>query len=290
MTNYNTADVIERCFDSILNALDAIDYEIIVVDNMSGDGSFEWLAMLSRQNPRVRLIRKRCLRGMGWQTAFRASSAPTIAIAACDTVYNDAWRRLIARFLEERFSFGIIAVLGEVYPRGELDSVGGWRNLQYWEDVDLRARLASIGSLRIYPVVCGQNLKRTPASNRTEQIYRLYRKIHDKILVATWIPARFYLVGYARAILRQGGTRAFVRLPYYLSILTLAILVARAQRRGFQARGVDARILNAKNYAIDLGLVPRQELAAATSQYDSFEGCRDALARGDFGFLPGFYD
>src|SRR5947209_18332227 len=133
---------------------------------MSGDGPFEWLAMLSRQNPRVRLIRKRCLRGMGWQTAFRASSAPTIAIAACDTVYNDAWRRLIARFLDERFSFGIIAVLGEVYPRGELDRVGRWRNVQYWEDVDLGARLASLGSLGVDPVECGQNQKGSRASDR----------------------------------------------------------------------------------------------------------------------------
>jgi len=37
MTNYNTADVIERCFPCILNAVDAIDSAIMVVDSMSGD-------------------------------------------------------------------------------------------------------------------------------------------------------------------------------------------------------------------------------------------------------------
>ena len=290
MTNYNTAEVIRKSLDSVLSLLDGLDFEVVAVDNFSTDGSSEILRDYARAHRNVTVVQKRCLRGMGWQTAFERSSGNLVVFAACDTVYNRHWRELIDLFLRDRYDFGLTAVFTEICPRPLLRAVGGWRNLQYWEDVDLRARLAARGAWRGYPVVCGENLKRIAAVDRFEKAYRLYRRIHDKMLVATWMPVRLYVQGYAASIVQRPGRRKVFRIAYYMPLVLAAIVVSRLRKHAFRREGVDAVILNDSRWFIDLGLVSPEELGTSVSKYDTKEGCEDALRRGDFTFLPGFYD
>ena len=48
IVNYNTLHVLRPCLDSIIEQTTGIDYEIIVVDNGSTDGSIEALSADSR--------------------------------------------------------------------------------------------------------------------------------------------------------------------------------------------------------------------------------------------------
>lgn len=53
IVSYNTKECLTKCIDSILSNGKGIDYEMIVVDNYSGDGTVE---MLRNDYPQVRLI------------------------------------------------------------------------------------------------------------------------------------------------------------------------------------------------------------------------------------------
>lgn len=51
--SYNTEDLLKNCISSIISSIISFDYEIIVVDNHSTDGSLE---MLKTNFPQVKVI------------------------------------------------------------------------------------------------------------------------------------------------------------------------------------------------------------------------------------------
>lgn len=55
--NYNNSKVIFRCIDSLLRFGSRYDYEIIIVDNQSTDGSYEQLCHAYRKHPQVHIYR-----------------------------------------------------------------------------------------------------------------------------------------------------------------------------------------------------------------------------------------
>lgn len=55
--NYNNSKVIFRCIDSLLHFGSRYQYEIIVVDNQSTDGSYEELLRTYKNNPQVHIYR-----------------------------------------------------------------------------------------------------------------------------------------------------------------------------------------------------------------------------------------
>jgi GT2 family glycosyltransferase len=54
IVNYNTEDLLDSCLLSLYENTKGMDFEVIVVDNGSSDGSME---MLETRYPQVRLIR-----------------------------------------------------------------------------------------------------------------------------------------------------------------------------------------------------------------------------------------
>ena len=62
IVNWNTKDLLQKCLDSIYKTVDTLTYEIIVVDNASGDGS---PAMLAAKYPKVKTIANKENRGFG---------------------------------------------------------------------------------------------------------------------------------------------------------------------------------------------------------------------------------
>ena len=53
IVNWNTQTLLENCLESIITTVSGVQYEIIVVDNASEDGS---VAMLKEKWPAVRLV------------------------------------------------------------------------------------------------------------------------------------------------------------------------------------------------------------------------------------------
>ena len=56
IVNWNVKALCQKCLESILNYVKDVDYEVIVVDNCSQDGSQEYLKELSRKSNHIRAI------------------------------------------------------------------------------------------------------------------------------------------------------------------------------------------------------------------------------------------
>ena len=54
---YNNRDVIEACVEALIGCRGDLDYEVVVVDNGSTDGSYEWLVERARRSPGPRVLR-----------------------------------------------------------------------------------------------------------------------------------------------------------------------------------------------------------------------------------------
>ena len=65
VVTYNNLALNQDCLESIFRETDWPNYEVIVVDNASQDGTAEWLAELQRKgdsphSPRTSLFRRGC--------------------------------------------------------------------------------------------------------------------------------------------------------------------------------------------------------------------------------------
>ena len=75
-TCYNSVS----CVDGFMEPFTKLsnDYELVIVDGGSTDGTYEKLLQYSNLN-NFKLIRQKCSRGKGRQIAMEASSAPVVA-------------------------------------------------------------------------------------------------------------------------------------------------------------------------------------------------------------------
>jgi glycosyltransferase involved in cell wall biosynthesis len=134
-------------------------FEVLVVDSKSTDGS---LAILQRFEAlgKIRLIVKKCSRGEGRQIAFGASNGEyVLANLDLDDVFKSKLLELID-FYHKRAEGYLLWVRcptpdsywGEenvtIAPSKLLAGLGGWRDLQFYEDWELCARAARQGVYR----------------------------------------------------------------------------------------------------------------------------------------------
>jgi len=88
IVNWNTKALLQKCLESIVKTVDGVQYEIIVVDNASEDGS---AVMLKKQWPAVRLIENNRNLGFGAANnqAFRIMTGRYALLLNSDTVLTD---------------------------------------------------------------------------------------------------------------------------------------------------------------------------------------------------------
>jgi GT2 family glycosyltransferase len=101
IVNWNGGDFLRRCLESVARFPPSLDYEVVVIDNASTDGSREWL---QAQGERVRLIANVENAGFGRANnqAFAATEAPLLFLLNSDAeVYEGAIDRLIATINED---------------------------------------------------------------------------------------------------------------------------------------------------------------------------------------------
>ena len=150
ITHYNNAPTIRESLDSILGQIDG-RFEVVVVDNLSKDGSREILRDYATRGS-IRLIEERCSRGRGRQIGFEASSGDYI-ISGVDL--DDVFRPVLVRLLDayRRFFDGKCLFMSgkreaiTIVPRALAERVGGWRDVPAGEDLDFWARAAKEGEL-----------------------------------------------------------------------------------------------------------------------------------------------
>ena len=146
-TVYNNAHSVEKSVKSVWRP----EYDIIIVDNYSTDGTWEKLLEL-RKEFNIKLYRYRCSRGLGRHIAlYKCPENSVTAWFDLDTVYNIAFHKVIEYSVET----GYITHCGPLIARRELIlSRGGWKDLNYDEDVELVSR---IGFNIHIPIVIGFN-------------------------------------------------------------------------------------------------------------------------------------
>jgi glycosyltransferase involved in cell wall biosynthesis len=147
ITNYNTEDSVRQSLESILAQVDE-RFEIVVVDNCSKDASIDILR--EYEGKHIKLIVERCSRGLGRQLAIKSSSGKyIISQMDMDDVFKPNLNKLL-RIYHADFE-GYMLVLPEIImiaPRGLIDAIGGFRDLDYLEERDLYTRAARLGYLK----------------------------------------------------------------------------------------------------------------------------------------------
>ena len=147
ITSYNKGDRVRNCLESVLSQVSG-DYEIVVTDNLSDDGS-EKILFEYEKNGKIRLFRLKCSRGAGREVAFEKARGEYIVsgVDTDDVVVQDALSHLLdfyrnkceGNLLRIQWS-GIVVAPAELVKR-----LGGWRDLQWGENWDICERAARTG-------------------------------------------------------------------------------------------------------------------------------------------------
>jgi glycosyltransferase involved in cell wall biosynthesis len=221
VTHYNCSGTLEKSLESLLSQTND-DFEIVIVDNMSNDGSEKILKRYQREG-RIRLIQQKCSRGIGRQTALlNASGQFVVSGLDMDDTFRPNLMPLL-RFYHDRVEGRLLSGFGEatmIAPKEVLAELEGWRDLQFRENWELCRRAAGADRYRwtIFPLVATVNPHNERASMRSMTKYR-YIRYRENLRVGhaqfaedekvgilqktTWIAAKFsvmflpkYRVGY----------------------------------------------------------------------------------------------
>jgi glycosyltransferase involved in cell wall biosynthesis len=149
-TVYNNVSTMARFLDSVLDAVESFDYEFVIVDNYSNDGTYEVLKNFTLMYPQIRLYRYRCTRGRGIKTAFQLSKGRYIIyVSNTDEVRDPLTLRLIVEAYLKWFRGEVLLPL--IFPREVLE-VACWRDLNRAEDVELLANVFLNSKVNTLPI------------------------------------------------------------------------------------------------------------------------------------------
>lgn len=155
VTCFNEARTVRESITSIISQIND-DYELIVVDNESNDGTYEILQELSKKY-QMKIIREKCTRGKGRQIAFENSSGQyLLANLDMDEIYGKHLSELVD-FYHSKCEGRVLLVTPStevgvrglqnvtIAPSAVATSLGGWHDLQWGEDWEFWCRAAKIG-------------------------------------------------------------------------------------------------------------------------------------------------
>jgi dolichol-phosphate mannosyltransferase len=119
----NERDNIGAVYERLSSALKGLDWEVIFVDDDSGDGTPEIVCDLARQDRRVRLIRRIGRRGLASACIEGAlsSTSPYVAVMDADLQHDET---LLLEMLRTIQSEPVDIVIGSRYVVG--GSIGSW--------------------------------------------------------------------------------------------------------------------------------------------------------------------
>ncbi|MDA4123967.1 MAG: glycosyltransferase [Thaumarchaeota archaeon] len=153
MTCFNEVATVRDSLSSLLGQLNE-NFEVVIVDNFSNDGTYEVLREFE-QSHGVKVIRRRCSRGLGRQFAFEnASGEYIIANLDLDDTFLPVLNEVVTRY-HEIVGGKLLAVFNSspppdmtrgwtqnitIGPQKLIASLGGWRDLNVFEDWDIWSR------------------------------------------------------------------------------------------------------------------------------------------------------
>lgn len=128
IVNYNTCALLDNCLESIKFHTQDIQYEVIVVDNASSDGSIE---MVTQKHPWVKLIESKINLGFGKANnlGFEYSSGKNIFLLNSDTILVENSIKTLSRELDKDDSIGAVGGIligpdhNQVHSYGKFPSI-----------------------------------------------------------------------------------------------------------------------------------------------------------------------
>jgi dolichol-phosphate mannosyltransferase len=139
---YNERDNIVPMVERLTQVLDGIEWELIVVDDDSPDGTAAQVRAMARADPRLRVLQRIGRRGLASACieGMLATSAPYLAVMDADLQHDEA---LLPRMLELLRGGGLDLVVGSRYASG--GGVGSWSAV--------RARMSRLATALARPLV-----------------------------------------------------------------------------------------------------------------------------------------
>lgn len=125
--NYNTKKITKDCIGSVVKNTRGIEYEIIVVDNASTDGSVEVLEKLEKMISNLKLIKNRQNKGFGPgnNQGIKVSKGEFVLLLNTDTVIHDNTLSEMVAFTRKNKRVGV-ATCALKNPDGSLQGTGGY--------------------------------------------------------------------------------------------------------------------------------------------------------------------
>lgn len=127
--NYNGLKFMEPCF-AALNRQDSREFEILVVDNGSGDGSVEWLK--EHQIPSIFLPENTGFSG-AVNAGIKASSTPYVLLLNNDTEVTPSFIRIMTEAIQRSPQvFAVSSKMIQMYQKELVDSAGDMYSVMGW--------------------------------------------------------------------------------------------------------------------------------------------------------------
>ncbi|MDT7862451.1 MAG: glycosyltransferase family A protein [Saccharolobus sp.] len=147
-TVFNSVKKVENSIKSVFKP----DYDIVIVDSYSSDGTWEELQKLRKEYNLI-LLRFKSSRGKGRDYALKYCPDNSItAYFDLDAVYNENFHKL----LELNLNFTHAGAIQWTYiaDKSYIIRMGGWKDLNSAEDVELESRLKIDN---FFPLIIGYN-------------------------------------------------------------------------------------------------------------------------------------
>jgi len=186
ITHYNNRPTLEKSLRSIFGQINS-DFEVVLVDSKSNDGSIELLRMYAREG-KISLIERKCSRGLGRQIAFESSTGDyVISGLDMDDVFKPTLGSILSFYHDKAEGKLLTVINGEttmICSRQLLTTLGGWRDLQFRENWELSRRASGEDKHRwtIFPIVSTITSKERRTSVRSSLGYR-YMRYRDNLRV-----------------------------------------------------------------------------------------------------------
>ncbi len=110
VTYNNLYEATVPCLDSIFRHTGDEDYEVVVVDNNSSDGTPTYLTERARREPRLRCVLNTANRGFagGNNDGIRAASGSVLVLLNNDTQVSEGWLTGLRTSLQQDGSIGLV--------------------------------------------------------------------------------------------------------------------------------------------------------------------------------------
>jgi glycosyltransferase involved in cell wall biosynthesis len=201
------------------------EYEIIVVDNDSDDGTFEKLEAYKNN---VTAIRKKCTRGGGRQIAMDHSHGEVVIHIEFDVGYVGLSRAIDYYEMSDRSKIFYYIIIGQkcnaslyIGKRELFQKVGNFPDLNYAEDLYFNKKASKLNLLEIVsleiPIKCLE-IKGMSSGREARYERNIFKKISRRIM-ATRDILFVNKIGYHDLMVKyqlEGSKALFIGLPEYL--------------------------------------------------------------------------